>query len=71
MPPAGDKLLFLELCRIDSIMLVEEGFRVVSVDASDKMLKYALRQRWKRRTEPDFDNWSEYIHRCKNVQKKI
>ena len=40
-------------------MLVEEGFEVVSVDASDKMLKYALRQRWKRRTDPAFDRWSE------------
>ena len=52
-------MLLLLLCRIDSVMLVEEGFQVVSTDASDKMLKYALRQRWKRRKEPDFDNWSE------------
>ncbi|XP_048046457.1 glycine N-methyltransferase [Megalobrama amblycephala] len=42
---------------VDSIMLVEEGFRVVSVDASDKMLKYALKERWERRKEPAFDNW--------------
>jgi len=41
-------------------MLVEEGFEVVSTDASDRMLKYALRQRWKRRKEPAFDKWSEY-----------
>jgi len=40
-------------------MLVEEGFSVVSTDASDRMLKYALRQRWKRRTEPAFDKWSK------------
>jgi len=40
-------------------MLVEEGFKVVSVDASDKMLKYALRQRWKRRRDPAFDNWGQ------------
>jgi len=40
-------------------MLVEEGFKVVSVDASDKMLKYALRQRWKRRRNPAFDNWGK------------
>lgn len=38
-------------------MLVEEGFEVVSVDASDKMLKYALRERWNRRREHGFDNW--------------
>ncbi|CAM4649916.1 hypothetical protein PO909_011318 [Leuciscus waleckii] len=42
---------------VDSIMLVEEGFKVVSVDASDKMLKYALKERWERRKEPAFDNW--------------
>lgn len=40
-------------------MLVEEGFEVVSVDASDKMLKYALKERWNRRKEPNFDNWGE------------
>lgn len=40
-------------------MLVEEGFQVVSVDASDKMLKYALKERWKRRKEPEFDNSSK------------
>ncbi|XP_037049776.1 glycine N-methyltransferase isoform X2 [Bradysia coprophila] len=42
---------------IDSIMLVEEGFEVVSVDASDKMLKYALKERWNRRHEKGFDKW--------------
>lgn len=42
---------------IDSIMLLEEGFEVVSVDASDKMLKYALKARWNRRKEAAFDNW--------------
>lgn len=42
---------------VDSIMLVEEGFEVVSVDASDKMLKYALKERWNRRKEPAFDKW--------------
>ena len=49
----------LVVYRIDSVMLVEEGFEVVSTDASDRMLKYALRQRWKRRKEPAFDKWSE------------
>lgn len=42
---------------IDSIMLLEEGFKVTSVDASDKMLKYALKARWNRRKEEAFDNW--------------
>lgn len=45
--------------RVDSIMLLEEGFEVVSVDASDKMLKYALKERWNRRKEDAFDNWSK------------
>lgn len=42
---------------VDSIMLLEEGFEVVSIDASDKMLKYALKERWNRRKETKFDNW--------------
>uniref|UniRef100_A0A8C7XFY6 Glycine N-methyltransferase n=1 Tax=Oryzias sinensis TaxID=183150 RepID=A0A8C7XFY6_9TELE len=42
---------------VDSIMLVEEGFNMVSVDASDKMLKYALKARWDRRKESAFDQW--------------
>lgn len=42
---------------VDSEMLIEEGFEVVSVDASDKMLKYALRARWSRRLEKNFENW--------------
>jgi len=42
---------------IDSIMLVEEGFEMVSIDASDKMLKYALKVRWDRRKQPAFDKW--------------
>ncbi|MBN3291956.1 GNMT methyltransferase, partial [Polypterus senegalus] len=42
---------------VDSIMLVEEGFTVMSVDASDKMLKYALKERWQRRKEDAFDKW--------------
>uniref|UniRef100_A0A8C7AXM4 Glycine N-methyltransferase n=1 Tax=Neovison vison TaxID=452646 RepID=A0A8C7AXM4_NEOVI len=45
------------LRQVDSIMLVEEGFSVTSVDASDKMLKYALKERWNRRHEPAFDKW--------------
>lgn len=42
---------------IDSILLVEEGFEVVSVDASDKMLKYALKERWDKRKDEKYDNW--------------
>ncbi|KAL7300065.1 hypothetical protein TKK_0007075 [Trichogramma kaykai] len=42
---------------VDSIMLLEEGFEVVSVDASDKMLKHALKTRWERRKEKSFDEW--------------
>ncbi|XP_055384703.1 glycine N-methyltransferase [Condylostylus longicornis] len=42
---------------VDSVMLIEEGFEVASIDASDKMLKYALKERWNRRKEPGFDNW--------------
>jgi glycine N-methyltransferase len=42
---------------VDSILLVEEGFEVVSCDASDKMLKYALKERWNRRKEENFDKW--------------
>lgn len=42
---------------IDSILLLEEGFKVTSVDASDRMLKYALKMRWNRRREAAFDDW--------------
>ncbi|KAL4707125.1 hypothetical protein ACJJTC_011252 [Scirpophaga incertulas] len=42
---------------IDSMMLVDEGFKVVSVDASDKMLKHALKARWERRKDPKYDEW--------------
>ncbi|MCL4140843.1 UNVERIFIED_CONTAM: hypothetical protein GTU68_065571 [Idotea baltica] len=38
-------------------MLLEEGFKLTSVDLSDKMLKYALKTRWKRRKESAFDEW--------------
>jgi glycine N-methyltransferase len=40
-------------------MLLEEGFKVTSVDASDKMLKYALKARWNRRKEEAFDAWGK------------
>ncbi|XP_041469173.1 glycine N-methyltransferase-like [Lytechinus variegatus] len=42
---------------IDSVMLLEEGFEVVSVDASDKMIMQAFRERWSRRKEDAFDKW--------------
>ena len=58
MPPS---LSFLVLPRVDSIMLVEEGFNVTSVDASDKMLKYALKERWNRRHDPAFDKWGTWV----------
>ena len=45
--------------RVDSIMLVEDDFEVVSSDASDKMLKTAFKIRWDRRKEPAFDKWSK------------
>lgn len=35
-------------------------FNLVSCDASDKMLKYALKERWDRRKEPNFDNWGKF-----------
>ena len=49
--PGFHHYLIQPFYRIDSIMLLEEGFRVTSVDASDKMLKYALKKRWDRRKE--------------------
>ncbi|CAG9562889.1 unnamed protein product [Danaus chrysippus] len=42
---------------IDSMMLLDDGFKVVSVDASDKMLKHALKARWERRREQRYDEW--------------
>lgn len=41
--------------------LVEEGFSVVSTDASDKMLKYALKERWARRKDDRFDAWGKLM----------
>jgi len=38
-------------------MLLEEGFRMTSSDASDKMLKGAYKTRWDRRKEINFDQW--------------
>lgn len=52
-------IFHLLVYRVDSTMLIEEGFQVVSVDASDKMLKYALKERWNRRKDPGFDDWGK------------
>lgn len=60
MCPAGVCHTLPALGRVDSIMLVEDGFSVTSVDASDKMLKYALKERWNRRKEEAFDNWGRH-----------
>ena len=49
--------------RILGAMLLEEGFEMVSSDASDKMLKEAYKTRWDRRKEPAFDKWSEFFLR--------
>lgn len=38
-------------------MLLEEGFQVTSIDASDKMFTHAFKTRGNRRKEPAFDNW--------------
>ncbi|KAJ3608595.1 hypothetical protein NHX12_023127 [Muraenolepis orangiensis] len=58
---------------VDSIMLLEESFKMVSVDASDKMLKYALKSRWERRKEPAFDQWvieeSNWLTLPEDIQK--
>ena len=42
-------------------MLLEEVFQVTSIDASDKMLKYALKKRWDRRKEEAFDKWGNRL----------
>ena len=47
--------------RVDSVMLLEEGFEVQSADISDKMLKQAYKTRWERRKEDLFDQWGKKI----------
>lgn len=43
---------------VDSVLLIEAGFKVKSIDASDKMLKYARKLRWQRHREENlFDDW--------------
>jgi hypothetical protein len=41
-------------------MLLEEGFSVCSVDLSESMLFYAMKERWNRRKQAAFDTWSQY-----------
>ena len=50
-------VIFLIPFSVDSIMLLENNFKVTSTDASDKMLKQAWKIRWQRRKEEAFDNW--------------
>lgn len=51
-------------------MLLEDGFQVVSSDASDKMLKTAYKIRWDRRKESAFDNWSKFHDWSSSKQAK-
>lgn len=51
------KVSFLIPFSVDSIMLLENNFKVTSTDASDKMLKQAWKIRWQRRKEEAFDDW--------------
>ena len=64
----GDSVVYVQwrinlnnfsLVSVDSVMLLEDGFSVFSVDASDKMLKQAYKTRWDRRKEDIFDKWGE------------
>ena len=51
------------------MMLLEEGFEVVSVDASDKMLKQAYKQRWDHRKEDIYDKWGKKKIICTELKK--
>ena len=56
--------------RVDSVMLLEEGFEVQSADISDKMLKQAYETRWDRRKEDIFDRWGKsYFDTLSNICK--
>jgi glycine N-methyltransferase len=52
-------MIHLLFSSVDSILFLENGFKLMSFDASDKMLKYALKTRWERRKEAAFDNWGK------------
>ena len=64
------RVLFL-FFSVDSIMLLEEGFSVLSTDASDKMLKYALKERWARRKEGPFEDWGKRAFKVTHLINKI
>ena len=51
-------------------MLLEEGFTVTSVDASDKMLKQAHKTRWNRRKEDKFDEWGNHFYTRNDIVNK-
>ena len=55
--------------RLDSVLLIEEGFNVMSVDASEQMLKYAFSEKWKRREESAFDHWSKIFFGFVQIMK--
>ena len=57
--------------RVDSVMLLEEGFEVQSADISDKMLKQAYETRWDRRKEDIFDRWGKKFFMTLNLIWKI
>ncbi len=52
-------------------MLLEEGFEMFSIDASDKMLKTAYKIRWDRRKEDVFDKWeieeANWLTLCQDI----
>lgn len=56
---------------IDSVMLLEEGFRVTSCDGSDKMVMQAYKERWDRRREQGFDDWEIELANWLTVDQDI
>nr|ACO11644.1 Glycine N-methyltransferase [Caligus rogercresseyi] len=56
---------------IDSVMLLENGFNVVSSDASDHMLKRAGDIRWRRRHEDNFKDWDIQNVDWLNLEEKL
>ncbi|KAI0221172.1 Glycine N-methyltransferase [Lamellibrachia satsuma] len=45
---------------IDSIQLLEEGYTVVSVDASEPMVAQARNERQRRQNDPAFNDWGNH-----------
>ncbi len=56
---------------IDSEMLVEEGFRVTSVDNSENMLLKAKELRSKKKLDENFDRWSIYQANWLNLEEDL